>query len=685
MHTSRFGSVAAAALAAVALAACAAPEPPPTPAPVVRAEPVSVASPEPVVATKPSSAVLPDVPFVHGPLRIDVVYPSADGVIDAQDSSFMFGTVGSGAAALTINGKPVPVWPNGAWLAWIPLPAGSPMQFELVARVASDSVRGIAADSASLLLEASRPPRFEPPAGRAAWVDTTSFEPRGRVWWPRDEYLTLRVRAAEGAVVRMRLRDGSVVPLVGTPVRDQVPWGIRAFDRDTLNLRRANRYDWYTAVLRGRSVGRSPGPVLGAPPLPPAGAISPVPTARDSVVPTLEVIVGDDTTRAPWPLQLALLDTLPLVARFDDDTLRAGNTDSTTIGRAVIGGTYTWFFPTGTETLVTGRIGGNLRVRLADGLHAWVPAGDAGALARGRAAPGAVAGSSVTLTPLTDRVLFRIPLGTRVPFEVRAEERALELHLYGTRGDVNWLRYGGADSAVASVQWRNGAGGTGVLAVALREPVWGWRTRWDGEDLILEIRRPPAIDGDHPLRDRLIAIDPGHPPLGATGPTGYREAEANLAVALRLRDMLVAAGARVLMTRADSTSLELLPRTRMAEAASADVLVSIHNNALPDGVNPFANNGTSVYFNHLPSLPLARAIQDELVRRLGLRDLGVGRGDLALVRPTWMPAVLTEGLFMMLPDQEAALRSPEGQERYARAVRDGLERFLAERARDQAR
>jgi N-acetylmuramoyl-L-alanine amidase len=41
-----------------------------------------------------------------------------------------------------------------------------------------------------------------------------------------------------------------------------------------------------------------------------------------------------------------------------------------------------------------------------------------------------------------------------------------------------------------------------------------------------------------------------------------------------------------------------------------------------------------------------------------------------------MPAVLTEGLFMMIPDQEATLRHPEGQRLYALAVRDGLVAFL---------
>jgi N-acetylmuramoyl-L-alanine amidase len=48
-----------------------------------------------------------------------------------------------------------------------------------------------------------------------------------------------------------------------------------------------------------------------------------------------------------------------------------------------------------------------------------------------------------------------------------------------------------------------------------------------------------------------------------------------------------------------------------------------------------------------------------------------------------MPSVLTEGLFMTLPDQEFALRSPRGQRLYAQAVADGLRRYLADRAHDQ--
>jgi N-acetylmuramoyl-L-alanine amidase len=290
------------------------------------------------------------------------------------------------------------------------------------------------------------------------------------------------------------------------------------------------------------------------------------------------------------------------------------------------------------------------------------------------AAPAVV--GSVVVQPDSDGLRLRVPVSRRVPFEVTETEREVTLRLYDAVGNVNWIRYGRADTLLRAIAWGQPGSREVTLTASLTRPVWGYRAVWERDDLVLEVRRPPPIDGGHPLRGRLIAVDAGHPPAGATGPTGLREAEANLAIALALQPMLEADGARVMLTRTADAPLDLWPRVARAEAAGAELLVSIHNNALPDGLNPFTNSGASVYYNQPRSIPLARAVQTALVRRLGVRDLGIGRGDLALVRPTWMPSVLTEGLFMILPEQEAALRSPEGVRRYAEAVRDGLREFL---------
>jgi N-acetylmuramoyl-L-alanine amidase len=644
-----------AALAPVAVACGGPASPPVAPVPSTRI----------LAESLPPSRSLPPVAPVHGPLVIRVAYPAPDAVLQIRDSSFLFGTAGSGEARVTVNGQAARVWPNGAWLAYVALPRDSVMPIRIEARAGADS---------AVLEYPIR--RVVPDAGRlsvgAAWVDTLSLEPHGRLWLGAGEYLSLGARAAEGAQVRLRLPDGTLVSLTPQPGPLEVPPGVRAFDRDTLRLETPVVRDRFVGLLRGRVVGPDPGPVL---PLP--FALVP----RDTGWAVVEAIVGPDTARARWPLQVAVLDSLPLVAELADDTTAGAVPDSLTVGRAVPGGTYAWFFPSGTRAAVTGRRNDDLRLRLSRDAEAWVPVAEARPVSRGGPAPAAVVGS-VSITPQRDRAVVRIPLSQRVPFRVDEGDRGLVVTFYGASGDVNWMRYGATDSLVRRMSWRQAAVDEVTLTFELNRPVWGYRARWNRSDLVLEIRRPPAIDASDPLRGRLIAVDAGHPPGGAIGPTGLREAEANLGVALELERLLQAAGARVLMTRTSDSAIDLWPRVHLAEAADADILVSVHNNALPDGINPFVNNGTSVYYNQPRSVALARAVQAALLRRLGLRDLGIGRGDLALVRGTWMPSILTEGLYLMLPDQEAALRSADGRRRYAQAVLDGLREYLREYAAD---
>jgi N-acetylmuramoyl-L-alanine amidase len=119
----------------------------------------------------------------------------------------------------------------------------------------------------------------------------------------------------------------------------------------------------------------------------------------------------------------------------------------------------------------------------------------------------------------------------------------------------------------------------------------------------------------------------------------------------------------------------------MARRANANAFISIHLNADADGQNPFRDNGTGTYYFHPQSMAFARIIQDALVPKLGLRDRGIFYQNLAVCRPTWFPAVLAEGLFIIMPDQEAAIRTPEYQDAYARGIVDGLEKYFATFAR----
>ena len=148
-----------------------------------------------------------------------------------------------------------------------------------------------------------------------------------------------------------------------------------------------------------------------------------------------------------------------------------------------------------------------------------------------------------------------------------------------------------------------------------------------------------------------------------------------------MRALLEQRGATVVMTRTTPEPVALAARPVMARRANAHALVSIHLNALPDGVNPFGAHGTETYFLHPQAEPLARAAQRRMVARMGLRNNGIYSRTLALARPTWMPSILAEGAYIMIPEQEAALRTPGYRDAYARALVEALEDFFGEMAR----
>ncbi|MCZ6916395.1 MAG: N-acetylmuramoyl-L-alanine amidase [Gemmatimonadetes bacterium] len=613
---------------------------------------------------------------VRGPLGIQVAYPPPQGsplpvtdgslipvdslyVIGSADSVFIYGSVGRGDARLTVNGREVPVYPTGGWIAWLAVPEESVARFRLVAIAGGDTARAI--------FEAPIAPRFVPPE-LGVWIDTAALAPRGDRWVRPGEGYALSVRAVPGASVRAIGPGGDTLVFLPDSAASPRAWGSEAFDTGRPGTPVPLR-DRYVAWQVG-AFGPDPGHVM-----------SPwlVPPPEDSAWVWLEVARKADTARYRWPLRVGVIEGgVPPVVVVDDDTALTGETDRILAGRPVPSGTYHWFFPNGTMAVVSGRQGDQVRLQLSRRSVAWVDAVGVIPLQPGTPPPGGVA-RSMRLVPGAGWVTLRVPLSRRIPFRVDEAGRRLVVRLYGVAADMDWIQYGGTDPFVRLIEFGQPAGDEVEITVHLAESVWGYRTRWVGSDLLLEIRRPPGIDPGAPLRGRRIALDPGHPPGGSRGPTGVAEAQVTLEVARKLQTLLERAGADVVMIRDGVAAVGLIERTTRAEAADAEILVSIHANAVPDGVNPFVNSGTSVYYYHPRAAELAREINRGLVRHLGFRDLGVGRGDLHLARPTWMPSVLVEGLFIMLPDQEAVLTSDEGQWRYARGVHEGIERFLLRR------
>lgn len=591
---------------------------------------------------------LPPVPAVSGPLALRVEYPDSLQLVAVADSNFLHGTTGTGDATLIIDGSIVSVEPNGAFLAWLPVPAaerGDTAYYRLVAR------RGAEIDT--LLHPILRPPA--PPAeewGAGRLLDAATAGERPERWATSGEAITLLVRAAPGAEVEL-VAGRTVLPMGAGPRPD-----LRVLTMAADDLYRT------ACVPEDCNWGAEP----------------------DRLRMEVRARLAGETHREPLVLPLRILDpvALPVVELRDAPDPVSGN-DGMVVARPAPTGPYRWRFPAGTRAEVDGRIGDRVRLRLAPDLHAWVLAEDVVALPAGPARARATAGD-VRFVSRADGTELALSLGAPLPLAVeQPDDRTVELVLYGATGLTNRISLGAAPRLVASATWTQEAGPAWRLRLRLGAPLWGWRARYEPEadgsaTLRFELRGPPAVDPDAPLRLRRIAIDPGHPGAGATGPTGYYEGDANLAIGRILARLLAERGAEPILLRDDTLPMGLYERTTAAEQAGAELFVSIHNNALPDGVRPFGREGTSTYWYHPHAAALADAVNDGMLATMRLRDLGVFWGDLAVCRMSWMPSVLTEGAFMMMPRHEAALRDPAFQELYARGVADGIERFLRETA-----
>lgn len=175
-----------------------------------------------------------------------------------------------------------------------------------------------------------------------------------------------------------------------------------------------------------------------------------------------------------------------------------------------------------------------------------------------------------------------------------------------------------------------------------------------------------------------IALDAGHGVYtpGKRSPADEREWSFNNRVLLacqnRLNDYEY-----VQILRLDDptgkTDVPLRARTSKANAWKADVLVSIHHNANTARWGSWGGVETFVYPTaSRASKQLAANINPRIVQAMGLRDRGVKSANLAMLRDSNMPAILTEGGFMDSTTDIIAMRDAKKMAAQGAAIADGL-------------
>lgn len=123
------------------------------------------------------------------------------------------------------------------------------------------------------------------------------------------------------------------------------------------------------------------------------------------------------------------------------------------------------------------------------------------------------------------------------------------------------------------------------------------------------------------------------------------------------------------------TDVSLQIRTNKANAWKADAYVSIHHNANTAKWGPWGGVETFTmdHSNANPkSVALAKAVHPGIVSAMGLRDRGLKKKNLHVLRETNMPAILTEGGFMDSTSDIHALRSDAKLKEQGEAIAAGI-------------
>ncbi|GAB4276719.1 MAG: N-acetylmuramoyl-L-alanine amidase [Oscillatoriaceae cyanobacterium] len=198
----------------------------------------------------------------------------------------------------------------------------------------------------------------------------------------------------------------------------------------------------------------------------------------------------------------------------------------------------------------------------------------------------------------------------------------------------------------------------------------------------ISVPRPqpmPTPENPQPPQPRLnqgrvvVVVDPGHggSDMGAIGIGGLQEKDVVFDISQQVAEILEQNGVQAVMTRQDDRTVELEPRTVLANRINADLFVSIHANAAENS----SANGVETFYYESGSV-LADYIQRSIMESFDMPNRGLKRARFYVIRNTRMPAVLVEVGFVTGTEDARILADPGERTRMAQAIARGVLRYI---------
>lgn len=217
---------------------------------------------------------------------------------------------------------------------------------------------------------------------------------------------------------------------------------------------------------------------------------------------------------------------------------------------------------------------------------------------------------------------------------------------------------------------------------------------------------------------RVVIIDPGHggKDPGAIGPTGLKEKEVTLGIALYLEKLLKGAGIPTYLTRSKDKFVYLEDRTNFANQKNGFVFVSLHANSVLNhrptatGIETFLlsskyigasardvadreNRASRAHpdvdtdlaliiadleesANIKYSFDFADIIQKKLVDYLKLENRGIKQAPFVVLKGANMAAVIVEVGFISNPKEEKLFKTNKFRENAAQALFEAIKYYI---------